>query len=134
MPAFRADIVVFKQIGLVVHRIEIALHNCIIRIVTPPHKMVNGTLRTICVIYLEPVTLRDNIIAYGFERVGSLASEQSGRCEITVNARSDKIVGTVIADFKDGIRNNIGYIDEVVATVVILLFLTRSEKDENKEK
>ena len=89
MAAFFHDVFLLEEHALVQVRIEIIVHEGVRHIGRPAYKMVHGALGPVRIVNLEPVSLGH----YGLQ--------------IAVYPLSHKVVGAVIADFQDGVRNGL---------------------------
>lgn len=108
MAAFCHDILLLEENALVQIRIEIRLHCGIRHIGGPADEMVHGALRTVGVVNLQAIAPGYEFIAHFPERGSRLTGKQRCRLEISVDTGSHEIAGSVVADFKDRIRNGVG--------------------------
>ena len=107
MAAFFHDVFLLEEHALVQVRIEIIVHEGVRHIGRPAYKMVHGALGPVRIVNLEPVSLGHYVVTHFLERGGGLRSEQGRGLQIAVYPLSHKVVGAVIADFQDGVRNGL---------------------------
>ena len=114
MTALLHDIFLFEYNALVEIGIEGGFHQGVRTIRRPAHEMGNGLLRTVGVIYLDPVTQSLHIVADSLETISSLPGHQCSRCFIAVNPASNKVIGTEISYLQNHIGHNLGDLHEIV--------------------
>ena len=108
MTAFLHYILLIKEHALVKIGIKVWLHPDILQVGGPTDKMIDGLLWTVGIVYLETVSLLNDIITHGTKCLCSLFRKQGRGLLIPVDAVSHKVVCTIIADLHYGIRNGIG--------------------------
>ena len=106
--AATGNVAAVKQHILDEIRIEVGLHQCVGEVGTPAHEVVNGHLRTVGVVDFQTVALLFQLVTDGAEAVGSLAREQCGGLQVSIDTAANEVVGAVVADFKENIRHYIG--------------------------
>ena len=79
--------------------------------------MVNGTLRTIGVKYLQAIALFHKVVTHSTEAVGSLAGEQGDWFLIAIHAGTNEVIGAVITYFQDGIGNDVGKVHKLAGII-----------------
>ena len=114
MTALLHDIFLFEKHALVEIGIEGGFHQGVRTVRSPAHKMGNGLLRTVGVIYLDPVTQSLHIVADSLETVSSLPGQQGSGCFIAVDPTSNEVVGTEISYLQNHIRDHLGDLHEIV--------------------
>ena len=113
--AFFHDIFLLEQDALIEIGIEIGLHLRIRYIGRPADEMVDALLRTVGVVNLEAVTLAHDVVAHGLEGCGGFLCQQGRRRKIAVDAAADKVVGAVVADLEDCVRDYVSDGDKAAA-------------------
>ena len=117
MTALLSDITQLEKFVTRHFGIEIGFHERVVDVGSPTHEVINGTLRTIGIIYLYTIALFHQIVTHGTKAVGGLTGEQCDGFFLAIHARPDKIVGTIIANFQDDIRDCLGQIHKLAEIV-----------------
>ena len=85
--------------------IEVFLHFCVVRIQRPVHEMGDSLLRAVRVKDLKAVALLHQLVADFPERRGGFLRQECQRLLVSVDPLSHKIIGGIIADLQDGVRD-----------------------------
>ena len=120
MTAPLIDVFQLEKHTLVQVGIEVFLHQGVINGFCPFHEMIDGPLRTVGIIYFQPIALLYHIIAHGLQTVCCLFCQQCRWLQISVDAGSDKVIGAEITDLKNGIRHGICQSYKLTGVVNIL--------------
>ncbi len=107
------DIFTVKDLFLGQAGIEVGLGNGVTLIQGPAHEVVHAALGTIGVIDLDAIAVTPEVVARGTQAVGSLTGHQRHGLLIAVDPCTHKVVGAEIADFEDGIGDDIGNVDKL---------------------
>ena len=108
MTALQTDVLLGEEHALVEVGVEVGLHQRVVDVLSPAHKVVDALLRTVGIVDFQAIALLDNIVADGLQTVSSLTGEQSGGFLVAVDAASHKIVGAKVADFQNHVGHDVG--------------------------
>ena len=107
------DIPLREQNVLFKFGIEVFFHPYIFRILCPAHEVGDCHLWTICIKYLEPVSLIPKIVTHFGKSRGSFSRKKSDRFIISCDPVPYKVVCRIITYFKNHVRNGLAYKDKV---------------------
>ena len=117
MAAFLHDVLLLEEHALVQVRVEIGLHPGVGHIGRPAHEVVNAFLRTVGIVYLQAIALRDDIVAHGLQCRNCFFGEKCRRGQITVDALAHKVVDAVVTYFQNGVRDYVRDGDKTAAVL-----------------
>ena len=117
MAALLHDVFLLEQETLVHVRIERAFHRGIGDVRCPSHEMVHRLLGPVCIIYLQPVSHLPEFVVHCLEAVRRLTGKQCCRLLVAVDPGSHEVIGRIIANLQDHVRNDVRDIDEIPGSV-----------------
>ena len=110
--AFPGEVFLREDLAFVEVGIEVAFHQRVVEVVGPSHEVIHGLLGPVGVEDLQPVAFGFQLVAHGFEGGGGFLGEEGGGLQVTVDAGADEVKGAEIPDFEDGVRDDVGDVDE----------------------
>ena len=112
MPRTPCDEALLKQVGLLYIGVEDGLHAGGGQILRPPGKVIHRPLGSIGIIDHQAQTLLQHVVADQAQGMCRLLGEDGYGLLIAVDALAHKIIGGVVPDLQDGIRDGLAYQDE----------------------
>ena len=116
VPRLLCDVAALEQHGLVKVAVEIRLHPRVADIGRPADEMRDRPLRTVGVVYLQPIAAPDAVVARRPERTRGLLRQKRARLFVSVDAFADKVVGRIVPRLENRVRHRLGERDKSAAS------------------